>query len=206
MNAFDYGRYKEFIDDPRTQEALKILDAAAKKTKVDYAIIGGVASYLYHKNPPDDIPDIDILVYGNAADAERLFRDLKKRKSFEGRLEIVDDQAFAMMLYKRDIQIDILTSSDEKKARKTRRLHGVELEPVEPLIIEKFIRGNESDIRVALDLLAYVDYDKRLLNQLAQEHRLTGDVKHAEYFAMRMAAGKVSTATIDAVVKRLVQG
>ncbi len=206
MNAFDYGKYKEFLDDPRAQEALGLIDAAAKKTKVKYAIIGGVAAYLYKDNPPDDIPDIDVLVYDSALDAKRLFLDLRKRKHFEGRIEIVDDQAFAMMLYKRDIQIDILTSSDEVKSRDTRRVHGVEIEPVEPLIIEKFIRGNESDIRVALDLLAYVDYDKKLLNQIAQQHRLTGDVKHAEYFAMRMAAGKASKQAIDAVVKRLVQG
>lgn len=203
MNAFDYGSYEAFFADPRAQEAFKIIDTAAKEARVKYAIIGGCAAYTYHKNPPDDIPDIDLLVYGLAPDAKRLFKNLEKRKHFEGRLEIVDDQAFIMMLYKRDIQIDIFTSSDEGKALETLRIHGLEIEPVESLIIEKLIRATEADVRIALDLLAFVEYDKKLLNQIAREHRVTGDLKHAEYFAMRMAAGKASKQAIDSVVKRL---
>ncbi len=44
MDAFQYGAYKEFYDDPRTQKALKELDNMATLIK------DGVKFRIYRKN------------------------------------------------------------------------------------------------------------------------------------------------------------
>ncbi len=214
MDAFADGRYQEFYADPRTKKVLADIDALARKMKVAHAVIGGMAAYLHHKNPPLDYPDIDVLIYDPAPVAIRFIKTLTKKPKYhvkfvdieEGHGEGDDGMVFAAILYDRDIQVDIFTSNDEKVARKTIRKAGVELEMIEPLIIEKLIRGTEADVRIAIDLLAYKDYDKKLLSQIAREFKATGMLEDAAYWARRLAAGRVAKAGVDAVVRRLAKG
>lgn len=209
MGAFDYGAYAEFYDDPRTQKAMADIDALAKRLRVEYAVIGGVAAYIHTKNPPEDYPDLDVLILDDAKDAIRFVKTLTKKPKYHVKfidIEEGDDNApdmmFAAIIYDRDIQIDIFTSSDAEVS-KTVRKQGVELEMIEPLIVEKLIRGTEADIRIVIDLLAHSDYNKKLLSQIGREFNATGMLEQAAYWARRMAAGRLTKSGLDAVVRRL---
>ncbi len=81
-NALDYGQYKELHDDKRTQAALKAIDSLAKKMSVSHAIIGGFAAYLYAKNPPEDFPDVDIILYEEVDKAKTFIKALGKLPKF----------------------------------------------------------------------------------------------------------------------------
>ncbi len=209
MKSYDYGQYEEFYSDPRTQKVLADVDALAKRMKIDYAIIGGIAAYLHVQNPPEDYPDIDVLIYNPAPDAIRFVKKLTRKEKYHVKFVDIDEgddrpgMVFAAIVYDKDIQLDVFTSYDESTARKTIRRNGVELEMIEPLIVGKLIRGTDEDIRSALDLLAFVDYDKRLLSQLGRECRVTGLLEQAAYWARRMAAGRLSKNGIVSVVARL---
>lgn len=210
MDAFDYGAYQEFYDDPRTQKALKEIDALSKKMKISYAIIGGIAAFIYVKNPPEDYPDIDVLIYNDASDAVRYINALSKKTGYHKKFMDVDESedgrpemVFSTVLFEKDIQIDIFTSRDESEIRKTIRAEGIEIEMVEPLIVEKLIRGSEADIRIVIDLLSCKDYSKKLLSQIAREHNATGMLENATYWARRWSAGRLSKVGLDAVVKRI---
>ncbi len=210
MDAFDYGQYKEFYDDPRTQKALKDIDALSKKMSVSYAIIGGIAAFIHVKNPPEDYPDIDVLIYNEAPEAVKFINALSKKAGYHRKFIDIDEaedgrpeMVFSTVILDKDIQIDIFTSRDENVIRETIRAEGVEIEMVEPLIIEKLIRGTEEDIRVAIDLLAYKDYSKKLLSQIAREYNSTGMLENLTYWARRWSAGRLTEAGLNAVVKRI---
>lgn len=207
MEAFDYGEYQRLYDDPRAKLALKKLDAVAKKMRVRYAIVGGMASFLHVKNPPEDFPDIDILVYGSALKAKAFVETLTKDSLFHLRfIDMVIGETTAMfstLIYSKDIQFDIFTSDDEPTPRKTKRVSGVDVEPVEPLIVEKLIRGSREDVLMAVDLLAYTDYDKGLLSRIGAQYKITGALNTAAYWARRLAVGKLTREGLAAVVKRL---
>ncbi len=210
MDAFQYGAYKEFYDDPRTQKALKDIDALCKKMNVSYAIIGGIAAFIHVKNPPEDYPDIDVLIYSDASEAIRFIKAISKKPGYHLKFMDVDEaedgrpeMVFSTVILEKDIQIDIFTSRDENVIRETIRAEGVEIEMVEPLIIEKLIRSTEEDIRIVIDLLAYKDYNKKLLSQIAREYKSTGMLENATYWARRWAAGRLSEAGLNAVVKRI---
>lgn len=200
--AFDYGEYEKFYADERVRAALVALDKLAKKLKVKYALIGGLGAYLYVNNPPQDEPDIDLLIY-DVPQARRYMRALLKVRGFQGNYEDHEDALFGSFQYEKEIQVDILTSFDENQPKKTNRLKGIDVEPIETLIVEKLIRGNASDVRIALDLLAYTDYNKRFLFELGQEYRLTPTLAKAAAFARKMNLGSVSKADIDAMVEAL---
>ncbi len=205
--AFDYGEYEKLYADPRAWKALTDIDKLAKKMKVKYALIGGGASFLHVKNPPEDYPDIDIIVYGEVSRAHDFIRSILEKKKYRARfVDVERDMVFAAVEYDGDIQIDIFTSIDESDPRTTKRINNVDVEPVEPLICEKLIRATPSDIRVALDLLAFSKYDRVLLSQIAREYRMTGMLNNAAYFARRLAAGVLSKSGVDNVVKRLSRG
>ncbi len=205
MTAFDYGRYDLLYADPRTHRVLDDVDGLAKKMRIKYALIGGLAAYIYKRNPPDDYPDIDFLIYDSAERAADLIWALLKKPKWSDKFIDTDesDMIFAALFYDKEIQVDIFTSLDEKKKRPTVRKEKVELEMLEPLIVEKLIRGTQSDVRVALDLLAFCDYDRKLLSQIGREYRLTGMLADAGYWARRIKAGVVKPEGIAAVVKRL---
>lgn len=207
IEALDYGRYDIFYGDPRTKKALSEIDGVAKKLDIQYALIGGLAAYLYSKNPPEDFPDIDILVYADLAGTMRVIKALSQRPKFEkGPVTVDGDVVFAMFRYDGYSQVDVFNDLDELMPKPTKRKKGVELEQVENLIIEKLIRPKATDVRMVLDLLAYVDYDKALLGQLARENHMTGMVNGLIYFSKNMAAGRMSKEGINAIVKRLASG
>ncbi len=99
----------------------------------------------------------------------------------------------------------MFTSLDEK-ARAPRRVSGHSVEPVEPLIVEKLIRGTREDVLMAIDLLAFVDHDKGLLSRIAQEYRATGMLQRAAWAARRWALGRLSKEGLASVVKQIVKG
>lgn len=207
--AFEYGQYEKMWRDPRTQEAIAAVDSLAKKKRVQYAVVGGLAAYLHVNNPPEDYPDIDILIYGSPKNASRFVTALAMLKGFSLRFKDEMDcdgesgQMFASLTYKCDIQVDIFTSFDESSPRATKMLSKVQVEMVEPLIIEKLIRGTPADLRMTLDLLAYADYDRRLLFQLAAQYRATGMLADASYWARRLAVGKLKKSGVNLVIRRL---
>lgn len=208
-NAFDYGQYQKLYDDPRTKKALQEIDTLSKKMGVKYAIIGGLAVYLHVKNPPEDFPDVDVLLYGEIEAAKSYIKALSRRPKFW--LQFLDcpqefKACFATMTYDGDIQIDLLTSLNEKKAKPTKRIEDVEIKPTEPLIVEKLIRGTREDVLMAIDLLAYTDYDKALVHKIAAEYKATGMYQHAAYFARRLAAGVLSRSGLENVLRRLAKG
>lgn len=205
IEAYDYGRYDALMADPRTQRVFKAVDNLASKMGIDYDLIGGAAVYLHSKNPPQDYPDIDFLLYATVVDAREFIETLSEKPKFSfGRLEINDGAVFGMVKYDNLIQVDILTDLEEPKRHgRVRKLRGVSVEPVEYLIIEKMMRPRPADVRSALDLLAYMDYDKSLLSRLAREKRLTGEIQSLEHHARRMAAGRLSKEGIQNVVSRL---
>ena len=203
--AFNYGEYERLWSDKRTHKVLAIVEKTAKWARVEYIVVGGLAAYLHAKNPPEDYPDIDIRLQTKGTRAAAFVAALAKTKGFALRFADHDeDEVFSTFVYDGDIQVDVFTSSDTSASiAKPKRIANTWVEPVEPLIVEKLIRGSEADVRMALDLLAYCDYDKRMLAQIAREFRITGAIHHAAYFARRMAVGRISKAGLDAVVKRL---
>ncbi len=207
MDAFDYGEYARLAADPRTNEALAVLDTVAKKLRVKYSLIGGMAAYMHIKNPPEDFPDLDFVVHADALEAKEFVEALTVTdKRFRLRfMDMIDDDAamFSTLIFDKDIQFDIFTSYDEQEPRKTDRMGGVDVSPVEPLIVEKIIRGRREDILMAVDLLAYTDYDKNLLSRIGAEYRITGALNTAAYWARRLAVGKLTREGLAAVVKRL---
>lgn len=207
--AFDYGEYEKMYADKRTVTALEEIDKAAEAIGIEYALIGGLAAYLYMKNPPEDFPDIDIQVYADSARCEVLIDALARRPKFKlGHRDYAEDEfdaVFASFIYDKWVQVDIFNDMEQLQPTKTKRVKAVELEPVEYLVIEKLVRSNASDIKMVLDLLAYMDYDKRLLSKLAAERHLTGMVSHLRYFANKHSVGKLSQRAIDSIVKRLAQ-
>ncbi len=202
--AFNYGRYDDLMSDPRTDKVMKAVDKLASKMKIEYDLIGGAAVYLHAKNPPDDYPDIDFLLYTTVAEAREFVERLAILPKFSfGSVEIAGGAVFGMVKYDGKIQVDILTDVEEPRRHgKVRKIRGVSVEPVEYLIIEKMMRPRPSDVRAALDLLAYSDYDKTLLAQLAREKRMTGEIASLSYHAKNMAAGRLNKAGIQNVVNR----
>lgn len=208
-DKFAYGAYEEFYADARTKKVLEDVDLLAKRMKIEYAVIGGLAAYIHRKNPPEDYPDIDVLILDSASDAIRFIKTLTKKPKYHVKfvdIEEGDDHVpamvFAAILYDRDIQVDIFTSSDAEVSNTVRK-HGVELEMIEPLIVEKLIRGTEADIRIVIDLLAHADYNRKLLSQIGREFQATGMLEQAAYWARRWAAGRLDKRGLDNVVKRL---
>lgn len=200
---FDYGEYEKFYADKRVKRALKVMDKLAKKMRIKYAIIGGLGAYLHVNNPPQDEPDIDILVY-NIDDARRFIRALGKTPGFKANL--IDDQdevIFAHLRFEREIQIDILTSFDESEARETTRIKGVNVEAVEPLIVEKLVRATTADVRMALDLMAFADYNKSFLFDIAREYHMTPTIAKTAAFARRMFRGDATEAEVDDMIQKL---
>ncbi len=204
--SFDYGEYEKLYADKRTEKVLSEVDKLAKKMKVKYALIGGLATYIHVKNPPEDYPDIDFQLYCDAKLGRKFLEALALRPKFElGQFAYEDQAVFGMFIYDDWVQVDIFTDIEDLEPRTTKRAAGVELNPVEYLIIEKMIRGNKSDVKSVLDLMAFSDYDKRLLHRLAKERHLTGAIGHLEYFSRRIAAGRVSSSGIKAIVDRIAQ-
>lgn len=200
-NALDDGEYERLANDPRTKRALAVIDVLAKKMNVTYGIIGGFAVYLQVNNPPEDFPDIDIIIYGDTATAKKFVEALASKSKFVLRFSdhVGNEALFATFIYDSEIQIDILQDSTESKPKKTKRIKGSE---VESLIVEKLIRGSESDIKMVLDLMAFADYDKALLSQLGREWRCTGKINSLGYFARRLAVGILTKQGISNVAKR----
>lgn len=202
--VFEYGEYEKLHADKRTAKVFDEVDRLANKMKVKYALIGGLAAYLIVKNPPQDIPDIDFQIYTDGLEGEKFIKALTRRPKFElGQSSFGSYASFGMFMYDDWVQVDVFTDLENLEPEKTNRFSNVEVEPVEYLIIDKMISAREHDVKVALDLLAYADYDKGLLHQMARERRLTGVINHMEYFARRIAAGRISGAGIAALVKRL---
>lgn len=202
--AFEYGEYDAFYADARTKKAMKDIDVLAKKMGISYALIGGMASYLNVKKNPEDFPDIDILVYSSVPDAKRFIKALAKKPKYH--IEFIDDledAVFAGIYYDKDVQIDVFTSLDDQGEKKTHRIADIETELIEPLIIEKLIRSTEADIRIALDLLAFADYDRKMLTEIGREWRVTGVLQHAIYLSRRLKAGILTKSGLDSVVKRM---
>lgn len=198
---FDDGEYERFYADPRTRAALVALDKLAKKMRIAYALIGGLAAYLYTNRPPRDEPDIDLMIY-DVDQARRYIRMLAKEPGFKNKL--VDDQGdavFAHFRFEQGIQIDILTSSNETEALKTTRINGVEIEPIETLIVEKLIRATDADVRMALDLLAHTDYNRARLCALGYEYQMMDTLVEAMAFAKLMSHG--CEAEVESMVDRL---
>lgn len=211
LEAFDYGRYDDFYADPRVKKILKDIDKMAISLSVEYRLVGGLSVYLHAKNPPEDFPDIDILIPAGPADAKRLANAVRGLPKYH-RINVQEtinndtgevDSLFASLLYDDAIQVDIFTSFDEPVGQTKRRMRGVDLKQVELLIVEKLITEKPADSRAVLDLLAYADYDKRLLATIVSEYRETGRLNYAMYWARRMATGRLTKEGIDAVVKRL---
>ncbi len=204
--AFDYGRYDLLMSDPRTQKVFETVDKLAAKMEIEYDLIGGAAIYLHSKNPQPDYPDIDFILYTTVVDAKEFILALSKKPKFSyGDLEVIDGASvFGMVMYDNKIQVDILTDMEEPKRHgKVKKIRGVSVEPVEYLIIEKIMRSRPADVRGALDLLAYMDYDKSLLGRLAREKRMTGEIHTLAHHAKRMAAGRLSKDGIENVVRRM---
>lgn len=202
--AFDYGEYEKLHADQRTWKALECIDKVSKKTGTAYRLIGGLAAYMHVKNPPEDFPDIDIQIQSDAAGGEEFIRAVEQCPKFDlFQFEDSGAAVFGMFLYDKEIQIDMFTDLEQEEPNRTKRMKRVEVEPVEYLVIEKLMRGKAHDIKVVLDLLAFTDYDKRLLSQLAREKHLTGQVGHLQYFARSLAAGRLTPTALKNVVKRL---
>ena len=202
--VFDYGEYEKLFTDERTQKIFNEVDKISKKTEIKYSLIGGMAAYIRVKNPPDDFPDLDFQLFCRVSDGKKFIEAVSKRPKFELiSAGFEDDATFGVLFYDEDIQVDIFTDMEQLKPAKTSRMANVELSPVEFLIIEKLIRSKASDIRSVLDLLAFEDYDKRVLYQMARERHLSGAIRHLEYFARRIVLGKISKSGIESVVKRL---
>jgi len=202
--AYDYGEYERLARDPRTRRALAALNRACGSARVRYAVVGGYAAYLHTHNPPTDFPDIDVLLYADGREARAVVERLARTPGFNLLFaEVGDGAMFSTFEYDGAIQIDVFTSTDERVPRATRRIRNVSVEPVEPLIVEKLIRGTRSDVLMALDLLAYTDYDRRLLSELGRQYRMSGMLHTAAYFARRMAVGRLSKAGLESVAKRL---
>lgn len=203
--AFDYGRYDELMADPRTQKVFDAVDRLAVKMDIKYDVIGGVAVYLHSKNPPQDYPDVDFLLYTTVVDAREFVEKLSEKPKFSfGSIEVIEGALFGMVKYDKKIQVDILTDMEEPHRHgKVKKIRGISIEPVEYLIIEKMMRPRPADVRAALDLLAHMDYDKSLLARLAREKRMTGEIASLAYHARNMAAGRLSKAGIENVVKRM---
>jgi hypothetical protein len=205
--AFDYGEYDKLWALPKTHKALAAIDRLCKTAGVRYAVVGGLAAYLQAQNPPEDYPDIDVMLYAKPAAAVPVLRALAAAPGFAMRFnDVEEDAVFATYVYGGMVQVDVFTSMDATTPKKTRRIGHVDVEPVEPLIVEKLIRGTPADIRMALDLLAFADYDKALLAQLCREFRVTGAMQTAAYFARRLAVGRMTKDGIDTVVRRLTRG
>lgn len=205
IEAFDYGRYDLLMADPGTKKVFKAVDALAKRMDIEYDLIGGIAVYLHSKNPPKDYPDIDFLLYTTVAEAREFVERLSEKSGFSfGSLDVIDGAVFGMLKYDKKIQVDILTDLEEPKRHgPVKKVRGVSIEPVEYLIIEKMMRPRPADVRAALDLLAYMDYDKALLSRLAREKHMTGEIATLSYHAKNMAAGRLTEAGIKNVVNRL---
>lgn len=202
--SFDYGDYEKLYADKRTAKILGIVDKLAKDLGVKYALIGGLAAYIHVKNPPEDFPDIDFQLYCDGDDGWMFLNELAKKPKFlVGQIGREEESVFGMFLYDNWVQVDVFTDMEDLEPRNTNRLVDVEVNPVEYLIIEKMIRGNENDVKSVLDLLAFKDYDKRLLAQLARERHLTGAIGHLQYFARRIATGRVTPEGVKAIVKRI---
>jgi hypothetical protein len=204
--AFNYGDYEKLYEklhaDKRTWKALKCIDKAAKKLGIDYALIGGLAAYMHVKNPPEDYPDIDIQIYSDAENGERLIKAIAKYPKFHLlQFENSGVASFGVFIYDKEIQIDAFTDLEQADPTDTKRMQGVE--PVEYLVIEKLMRGKSHDIKVVLDLLAFMDYDKALLSQLSRERHLTGVVGHIQYFARMLRAGRLTDTALNNIVSRL---
>lgn len=203
--AFDYGRYECLMSDPRTKAILKAVDLLSKKMGVGYTIIGGMAVCLYETNPPpDDMPDIDYVLFSTTVDAREFIETLSQRPRFSLlKLDLYDFGVFGSLRYDREIQVDLMTSlENQRKPPKSLRKMGADIEPVEHLIIEKLITSKPHDIAAVLDLLAYVDYDKALLGEMAREKNLFHELSSLEYHARTMAAGRLSDKGIAGIVRR----
>lgn len=206
--AFDYGRYECLISDPRTKVILNAVDRLAEKMGVEYDLIGGLAVCLHSQNPPpDDVPDIDFLLYTTTVDAREFIEALSERPKFSLlKLDLYDFGVFGSVRYDKEIQVDLMTSlENQRKPPKSLRKMGTEVEPVENLIIEKLITSKPRDITAALDLLAYMDYDKALLAEMAREKNLLHELSSLSYHARTMAAGRLSDKGIAGIVRRFSQ-
>lgn len=207
MRVYDYGEYKALSKDPRFRKILRAINDTWTETKVPYFISGGLAVYLYLKNPPEDHPDIDVLL-GDASGGTTFIESLRKKPKFS--LVLLDTgndgHQFATFMYDGEIQIDILTDPETEKylcERKPTVRSSVRLEPVEPLIIEKIIRGTPSDIMMIMDLMAAGKYDRKILYQMAADYKSTGRLALIERTVRSYLRGHGTRADMRKVAERI---
>ncbi|MGD0088566.1 MAG: hypothetical protein ABSE73_01475 [Planctomycetota bacterium] len=202
--AFHYGEYERLAKDPRTQRILKAVERVARKLSVKYALVGGLATYLHTGKPPEDYPGIDILLYAPVAAADEFFKRLAGEPDFHfGSWEVTDDASavFATFFYDGAIQVDVFNAGNVARPRRTRRMMRAGLWPVEPLIVGYVISGTHDDLRMVLDLLAYTDFDRRLLFQIGWERGIVQKLAKADRFAWQMGLGKLTKRRIETWVR-----
>lgn len=205
MTVYDYGQYKELGSDKRFGRIVSSLNGVSRKTKVRYAVVGGWASFLHTMNPPGDYPDLDIMLDSDLSGGVRFVNALRREPKF--RVILFDDSGsdmFSSLFYDEEIQLDVFTDQKTREfLRGGPRRRGLPLEPMEPLIAEKIVRGSRDDLLMAVDLLATGRYDQTLLHELARDMRASGQIRLMERIASAYVSGAFSKGQVLNAIRRM---
>ncbi|MGH8474653.1 MAG: hypothetical protein ACRER2_02590 [Methylococcales bacterium] len=197
--AYDYSGYEELFSDPQVPRVLGAIKAVAKKLgKIRWYVVGGSATFLHTRNPPEDEPDIDILIDAPVERAKRFVMALLNRHGFSQVIyDASEKDIFATLQYGTNgIKLDLFTSHEQPRGLATVTRRGVPLEPVEYLIIEKLIRPRWEDILMVIDLLARAKPNLPVLYRIAEQHgpeivkRLL-DTRKLFIMSMRVSADRI---------------
>lgn len=201
--VYDYGEYDRLFASSDLKRSLKTLNEVARRLRTRYWIIGGAAVYLHVKNPPEDMPDIDVLLDADKETGGR-FVDALVASGFrtEMREEDAPGDMFAALRF-RSVNFDIFTSQETRRTmRRTMTIRGQSVEAVEPLIVEKIIRASYEDVLMAVDLLANAPYDRRVLWEIARQYRAWGKLAFLEKIARSFNKGVWSADEVRRLARR----
>lgn len=205
--VYDYGEYDKLFASRDLKRAMKLFCRVAARLKMRYWIVGGSAVYLHVQNPPRDMPDIDVMLdVGKAAGLQ--FISALSESGFD--IDMVERDApedvFATLRYG-SIWLDVFTSQESRPdMKRTVKVRGLDVEPVEPLLVEKAIRASYEDILMAVDLLAYARYDVAILQQTARRYRVWGRLALLSKVARSYKKGVLSAFDVCRFARMMARG
>lgn len=202
---YGYGQYAEMFGEKDLIKAAKIFDKTARRMGVNYAVVGGSAVYLLTHNPPEDYPDLDVLLDADKAAAVRFIKELEKQ-GYKVKLLDTDlpDEVFAITRYGRP-QIDIFTNQEERRGKSEYR-RMLRVRSVPELIVEKLIRATREDLLMVIDLLNCAKYDEREVLAATRKRRVWVLYLKVRFLAEGFRIGKVPKALVSIMVTYLARG
>lgn len=200
---YDYGRYEELFADKDMEKVVDAINAASEDTEVPYALVGGAAVYLYTHNPPEDSPDLDIMLDADKAGGKQFVTALLTRGFDNLVLDESDADMIARVAYG-SITVDVFTSQEDRGfSTETRSMRKLKVKPLIPLIVEKLIRASREDLQMVVDILRARQYDAEALKAAARARECGLLLRKLQRIAHGLESGSYGAAAARLAVRRL---